>query len=109
MIRNELNLSEEIASAMTSRTISSNAYEFMKKMLEQERDYFLTSISTLEEMKDSFIDVFKLLYNNKKENWWYKVNINDLKTAIVLSTEVEPRFNTLSIMKHLGLLEGYLY
>ena len=109
LIRNELNLSEEIASAMTSRTISSNAYEFMKKMLEQERDYFLTSISTLEEMKDSFIDVFKLLYNNKKENWWYKVNINDLKTAIVLSTEVEPRFNTLSIMKHLGLLEGYLY
>ena len=109
LIRNKLNLSEEIAGAMTSRTISANAYEFMKKMLEKEREYFLNSISELAEMKDSFIDVFKLLYQNKKENWWNKIAVDDLKTAIVLSTEVEPRFNCLSIMKHLGLLEGYLY
>ena len=109
LIRKKLNLSEEIAGAMTSRTISANAYEFMKKMLEQEREYLLSSINSLEEMKDGFIEVFKLLYRNKKENWWNKVTTEELKIAIVLSTEVEPKFNGLSIMKNLGLLEGYLY
>ncbi|MEG1805000.1 MAG: hypothetical protein RR327_01250, partial [Clostridia bacterium] len=77
--------------------------------LEETREFFKDGINEIDDNRDFMIELFKSVYENDDGNNIFSVPIPDIKTSIVLSTEIEPHFDTLTIMKYLGLLDGYLY
>ncbi|MEG2002897.1 MAG: iron-containing alcohol dehydrogenase [Clostridia bacterium] len=104
-----LNFRPVVANAMTSTTISPKTYEYIKIKLEETREFFKDGINEIDDKRDFMIELFKSVYENDDGNNIFSVPIPDIKTSIVLSTEIEPHFDTLTIMKYLGLLDGYLY
>lgn len=106
---NLLNIRPIVANAMTSSSISPKTYEYIKFRLEETREFFLGGINEIDEKRNFMIELFNSIYGKDDTQSIPSASLLDIKNAIVLSTEIEPRFCTLTIMKHLGLLDGLLY
>ncbi len=108
MLIDQVGLAPLQAEKLTSHIITPNAYKYMKKVLADTRQFFSDSIDELIEQLPMMMKIFASLYDNNEGNWIKKYDTNKIKWAIVLSTEIKPKFVTLNIMKYLGLLENYL-
>lgn len=106
MLKKYLGLSELQAMKLTSNSISPKSYELLRKGIEDYRDYFSSSIFDLYLFMPKIENIYNTIsgYKNKSNS----ISNKDIKNAIVLSTELTSKFNTLKVMKYFGLLEGYV-
>lgn len=98
----KLGINEWAAYKITSQLVSPSAYLHIKKMVDENREYFADGIREMQKLLPKAIEAYKVfeceIDCEEKE---------DIYTSLVCSTEVCGSFTTLTIMKYLGLLERY--